>query len=174
MGSPCVMALKNVRWRQSNAGCALHSEIEATPCQPLKKALMRLYLVYALPDGAAPVAGVLPASAVVNPEELEWLGRLSCLIDNLDNVAQLCAHAAPAAEWQTRLLGALEHFFPAHAQDAEAMIEVRAALNRLFEAMQEGAADALLPAAVVRSALMLALEEPARGGVPTGGVTFCA
>src|SRR5260364_507 len=160
------------RW--CSAAGALHSEIEATPCQPLKKALMRLYLGYALPEGAAPVAGVLPASAVVNPEVLEWLGRLSCLIDNLDNVAQLCAQAAPAAEWQTRLLGALEHFFPAHAQDAEAMIEVRAALNRLFEAMQEGAADALLPAAVVRSALMLALEEPARGGVPTGGVTFCA
>lgn len=38
--------------------------------------------------------------------------------------------------------------------------------------MTEGAPDEALPAAVVRAGLAAALDDPARGGVPWGGVTF--
>ncbi|MBL3960758.1 exonuclease V subunit gamma, partial [Bacteroides thetaiotaomicron] len=46
------------------------------------------------------------------------------------------------------------------------------ALDAMLAAMAEGAPDEALPAAVVRAGLAAALDDPARGGVPWGGVTF--
>jgi exodeoxyribonuclease V gamma subunit len=52
--------------------------------------------------------------------------------------------------------------------------DVEAAIAALHESMRQGAPDARIPIAVTRSALEALLDDSARGGVPTGAVTFSA
>ncbi|KHJ59297.1 exodeoxyribonuclease V subunit gamma, partial [Burkholderia glumae] len=55
---------------------------------------------------------------------------------------------------------------------ADALSDVRDALDALLAAVREGAPALPMPAAVVRAGLAAELDDPARGGVPWGGVTF--
>ncbi len=138
-------------------------------------ALMRLYLGYALPEGALPNGDWLPIAGAGGQAEL--LGRLSRLVDDLDEFAQACATARTAEGWQVLLSTALERFFgtQGHSAPQVAQItEVRQALSQLAEVIHMEAPDTLIPAAVIRRALSAALDDAAPGGVPSGGVTFTA
>ncbi len=134
-------------------------------------ALTRLYLGYALPGGGAPVGEWLPIGGA-NCSEAELLGRLTRFVDDIDALAQAIERPCTARDWGSLLLDALTRFFDAGIAYNDTIGDVRDAVNGLIAAMSEGAGDTEVSAAVVRSALTDTLDDPARGGVPWGGVTF--
>lgn len=137
-------------------------------------ALMRLYLGYALPAGALPLAEYLPMLSL-SGAQASLLGSLSRFIDDLAEFADECARAHSAPAWRAILLNALERFFATDAESAQPIAEVREMIIELTDVIAAGdATQQAIPAAVLRMAFGHALNEPARGGVPTGGVTFSA
>lgn len=141
------------------------------PRHTFSDALARLFLGYAMPEGAAPVGSWLPIEAATG-SEAELLGRLARFTDDLDGFARRLADAHTPRGWSELFADALARFFDSGAAFADALAGVRDALDALLAAMSEGAPDDALPAAVVRAGLAAALDDPARGGVPWGGVTF--
>ncbi|MEZ2349364.1 exodeoxyribonuclease V subunit gamma [Caballeronia sp. RCC_10] len=134
-------------------------------------ALTRLYLGYALPGGGAPVAEWLPVEGAQG-SEAELLGRLTRFIDDIDAFAAQIETPRTARAWGDLLLDALARFFDAGVAFNDTIGDVRHAIDALIVAMEEGARDTEVSAAVIRTALTDTLDDPARGGVPWGGVTF--
>ncbi|MGF6754697.1 exodeoxyribonuclease V gamma subunit [Paraburkholderia sp. GAS42] len=134
-------------------------------------ALTRLFLGYAMPDGGDPVDAWLPVEGA-DGSDAELLGRLARFVDDIDAFARLCETEHTPAEWTQLLLETLGQCFDGGVLFADALSDVRDALDTMGEAMHAGARDVTLPAAVVRAAFAEALDDPARGGVPWGSVTF--
>ncbi|SIT39963.1 Exodeoxyribonuclease V, RecC subunit [Paraburkholderia ribeironis] len=134
-------------------------------------ALTRLYLGYAMPDGGEPVDAWLPVEGA-DGSDAELLGRLSRFVDDIDGFAARCAIDQTPAAWAQLLLETLAQCFDGGVEFAGTLAAVRDAIDKMGDAMQAGAHDVMLPAAVVRGALTEALDDPARGGVPWGSVTF--
>ncbi|MFM0272187.1 exodeoxyribonuclease V subunit gamma [Paraburkholderia aspalathi] len=134
-------------------------------------ALTRLYLGYAMPDGGEPVDAWLPVEGA-DGSDAELLGRLSRFVDDIETFAQRCSVEQTPAEWTQLLLETLAQCFDGGVAFADSLAAVRDAIDKMGDAMQAGADDVVLPAAVVRGALTEALDDPARGGVPWGSVTF--
>ena len=143
------------------------------PRHTLADALLRLYLGYAMPDAADPIADCLPVAGAEGAQA-ELLGRLARFVDQVEQFARACAQPQTPAQWAALLREALDTLFSAELQFVDSLAAVRDAIDQLAQVMQEGAAQVLLPAAVVRAALSATLDDPARGGVPWGGVTFSA
>lgn len=139
-------------------------------------ALQRLYLGYALPAQVGePFAELLPAGDAEGSEALA-LGALWQFVEGLSRLHAQLRTARPAQQWCELILGAIDDFMLAQGDERDDQRELVAAVRELAEAMEQGGLgqpDApLLPVAVVRAALERQLDDPARGGVPTGGVTF--
>jgi exodeoxyribonuclease V gamma subunit len=134
-------------------------------------ALTRLYLGYAMPDGGEPVDAWLPVEGA-DGSGAELLGRLSRFVDDIEQFAQRCALKHTPQEWTQLLLDTLAQSFDGGVAFADSLAAVRDAIDKMGDAMRAGAQDVALPAAVVRGALSEALDDPARGGVPWGSVTF--
>ena len=136
--------------------------------------LQRLWLGYALPDGIdAPWLGRLPAGHAEGSGALA-LGLFARFIDHLGQLrASLCQPALPQT-WLERLLGALDGFLAPAPDEIEDLADVRAAIRQLHGNLVRGGFGAALGLDVVRVALAAELDDPARGGVPTGAVTFTA
>ncbi|MCA3858694.1 MAG: exodeoxyribonuclease V subunit gamma, partial [Burkholderia sp.] len=92
--------------------------------------------------------------------------------DDLDGFARRLAESHTPRGWSELFADTLARFFDSGAAYADALAGVRDALDAMLAAMAEGAPDEALPAAVVRAGLAAELDDPARGGVPWGGVTF--
>ncbi|MFL9907149.1 exodeoxyribonuclease V subunit gamma [Paraburkholderia sp. RL17-337-BIB-A] len=134
-------------------------------------ALTRLYLGYAMPEGGEPVDAWLPVEGA-DGSDAELLGRLSRFVDDIETFAERCGIEQTPAEWTQLLLETLAQCFDGGVEFADSLAAVRDAIDKMGDAMQAGAEDVVLPAAVVRGALTEALDDPARGGVPWGSVTF--
>ncbi|SAK70034.1 exodeoxyribonuclease V subunit gamma [Caballeronia arationis] len=134
-------------------------------------ALTRLFLGYALPDGGAPVDEWLPVEGA-NGSDAELLGRLTRFIDDIDAFAERATQPRTPRAWGELMQDALERFFDPGLAFSDSIADVRGTLDALIVAMSEGAGDTEVPAAVLRTAFTDALDDPARGGVPWGGVTF--
>ncbi|WGS51357.1 exodeoxyribonuclease V subunit gamma [Paraburkholderia sp. D15] len=134
-------------------------------------ALTRLYLGYAMPEGGEPVDAWLPVEGA-GGSDAELLGRLSRFVDDVEAFAAQCAIERTPVEWTQLLLETLAQSFDGGVEFADSLAAVRDAIDKMGDAMQAGAHDVALPAAVVRGALTEALDDPARGGVPWGSVTF--
>lgn len=147
--------------RDVDAPCARHTFADA---------LTRLFLGYAMPDDALPVGDWLPVAASTGADAM-LLGRLAQFVDELDAFALACATPHTVAQWRNVLLVALEQFFDARGPDADSLSGLRDALDALFVQIEAGAPHTPLPAAVLRTALLSVLDDPARGAVPSGAVT---
>ncbi|ASL42621.1 RecBCD enzyme subunit RecC [Burkholderia sp. AD24] len=134
-------------------------------------ALTRLYLGYAMPEGGEPVDAWLPVEGAAG-SNAELLGRLSRFVDDVESFAAQCAIERTPVEWTQLLLETLAQSFDGGVEFADSLAAVRDAIDKMGDAMQAGAQHVPLPAAVVRGALTEALDDPARGGVPWGSVTF--
>mgnify|MGYP001552362677 FL=1 len=134
-------------------------------------ALTRLFLGYAMPEGGDPVDAWLPVEGA-DGSDAELLGRLARFVDDIDAFARICDTEHTPAEWVQLLLETLGQCFDGGVLFADALSGVRDALDAMGAAMHAGAEHLTLPAAVVRTALVEALDDPARGGVPWGSVTF--
>lgn len=133
--------------------------------------LQRLLLGYALPaDSDAPLGDLLPAGDVEGSDAL-ILGRLVRFVDDLARLRREARAASPRT-WARLLAQALETFLV--PDQPEELAEVRDALSRLLEEMEQGGAERPIPLEVVVRALEQRLEEPASGGAPGGAVTFTA
>lgn len=134
-------------------------------------ALTRLFLGYAMPDDGAPVDAWLPVAGA-RGADAQLLGRLARFVDDLYGFVRRSRETLTCDGWSALLADALARLFDASPPYADALANVREAVEKALEAMRDGARDALAPAAVVRAALTVALDDAAHGGVPWGGVTF--
>lgn len=136
--------------------------------------LNRLFLGYALPDSVAmPFAGRLPAGT---PEgsEAQALGAFWRFVDALSALRSRISEAATPARWAVMLAQALDDFAQADERDPEDFREVRAAIVRFGTEAGSVLGASTVPPDVVQAALVGLLDDPARGGVPSGAVTFAA
>ena len=162
-----------VHWALDDAHCASLG-LPADGGHSFDAGLGRLFLGYALPSGAAePFAGTLARGAAEGASDTAALGALSRYLDALATLRRDIAQAplAPAA-WTARLARALTDFIAPAEDEIEALQDMRAALQALADAWRRSGCSAALPLDIVRGAVAAALDDPARGGVPTGGVTF--
>ena len=136
--------------------------------------LDRLFASYAFPDASAqPFAGVLPAGSIEGGESAS-LGALSSFLDALEDLQAACATPKAIPAWATLLGAALERFVEPSADDLEDFREVQACLLELARQLDSAGVTTPLPIDLVRTVLGTLLDDPVRGGVPTGRVTFTA
>ena len=134
----------------------------------------RLFLGYALPAHLqTPFDGRLPAGNAEG-SGASTLGAFWRFVDALKTLHARVGAPRTPAEWPALLAGALETFVAPDAAELEDLREVNAALDKLAGQWRQSAFSRPLSLDVVRAALARALEDPARGGVPTGLITFAA
>ena len=165
------MRASGMRWAldaAQRAGLGL----PADPGHTLADGFDRLFLGYALPASAnQPFDGRLPAGDAEGSEALA-LGAFWRFADALGALhAALAVPQTPTA-WLAQWLAALDTFLAPTGDELDDLRELQDTLRELGETMRRGGVEQALPLAVVRSALEQALDDPARGGVPTGSVTF--
>ncbi len=135
----------------------------------------RLFLAYALGDEADEdlFAGRLPAG---NPEggAALALGAWWRFTQALAALERSLSKPMDADGWRAALLALVADFIAEDREWAEDLRAVHAAIGTLHGQMLAGDPAALQPLAVVRAALLALLDEPARGGTPSGAVTFSA
>jgi exodeoxyribonuclease V gamma subunit len=136
--------------------------------------LDRLYLGYALPARLqTPFQGRLPAGDAEGSAALT-LGAFWRFVDALKSLRARVAVPRPPADWPALLADALREFVAPADAELEDQREVAQAIAGLGEQWRRSAAVQPLALDVVRAALSTALDDPARGGVPTGMITFAA
>lgn len=133
--------------------------------------LQRLYLAYAMGDSAVCVDGRIGAG---NPEGQEALalGAFWRFVEELRRLRRDWRRPQDAAGWRAALGGALERFALDAIEWAEDFRAVRRAIADLQQHMQRGGLTEPVPLEVIQSALGELLDDAARGGVPSGRVTF--
>lgn len=159
--------------------------VPASATHTLSDGLERLFLGHALPDqGPATSCGaLLPAGAAEGSQALA-LGAFWAFARALQTLrGRLALPHAPAA-WAEILLAAVDDFTTEADDEIDDGRELRATVRELTRTMALGGGGvgdgvgegpdgaALLPLPVVRAALTQWLDDPARGGVPTGSITF--
>ena len=136
--------------------------------------LQRLFLGYALPAGLGePFDGRLPAGNPAGTGAVV-LGSLWHFIEQLMRLRTLFTTPKASGEWMEALAAILDDFLQPSDKELEDCGEVRTAVRELHANMARGGMTVPVPLEVVRAALTSLLDDPARGGVPTGAVTFAA
>ncbi len=134
--------------------------------------LQRLFLGYALPkEASAAWHDRVPAGGVEGGEAM-LLGRFAHFVGELARLRREALQPKPAGAWRTLLLDTLDDFLAADRDEIDDLAEVREAVRELHGNMTRGGVTESLTLDVVRSALESLLDDPARGGVPTGKLTF--
>ncbi|THF59379.1 exodeoxyribonuclease V subunit gamma [Pseudothauera rhizosphaerae] len=141
----------------------------------LEEGLHRLYLGWAAGEAAvaAPFAGRIGAGLPEGNEALA-LGRLWRYVDTLRSLRDALLRPQDAGAWRRSLNDALDRLVSDDMRWADELREVRAAIAALTADMVAAGLGEALPPEVVRAALAARLDDPARGGVPGGSVTFSA
>ncbi len=134
--------------------------------------IQRLFLGYALPGGSSdPWHERLPAGNAEGSAAVV-LGLFARFFDDLVRLRTDLAPPKLPAGWMKSLHEILDDFFAPDAADIDDLGELRAAIRELHDNMVRGGIAAPIQLEVVRTALAALLDDPARGGVPTGSVTF--
>lgn len=160
-----------IRWgldRDHVAGLDLPAQGSHT----LAAGLERLYLGYALPDHVPePFDGLLPAGGAEGSAAVA-LGAFWRFVQALQELRRAMARPRSPGDWVTWLHAVADTFVSVGRSEIEDLLELHATLDQLGDAMLRGDLGEPVPSSVIRAALERAFEEPARGGVPTGRVTF--
>ena len=136
--------------------------------------LDRLFLGYALPTHLrSPFQGRLPAGDPEGSGALT-LGAFWRFVDALKSLRDRVAAPRPAGDWPGILADALHDFVAPADAELEDLREVDAEIVELAEQWRRSGLAVPLAFDVVRAALEARFDDPARGGVPTGMVTFAA
>lgn len=145
--------------------------VPATERHTLADGLSRLFLGHALPAQAIePLAGLLPG-ADIGGQQAAVLGRLWAFADALQQWQATLSQPHPPAAWVELLRAACDRFLDAQGDERAELRELHEAIAQLGDEMQHAGLTEALPLAVLRLALQQRLDDPARGGVPTGSVT---
>jgi exodeoxyribonuclease V gamma subunit len=148
----------------------------------LADGLDRLFLGHALPDETVSDGGVghalptvvdgrLPAGGAEGADAAT-LGAWWSFVQALAAWQRALAAPLPVAGWPPLLGHALARFIAPQGDEIEDQREVAAAIEALAGDIALGAPAEALPLAVLRAALARAFDTPARGGVPTGTLSF--
>ncbi|MBL8398644.1 MAG: exodeoxyribonuclease V subunit gamma [Candidatus Accumulibacter sp.] len=139
--------------------------------------LHRLFLAYAIGDEPAArqtvIAGRIPAGQPEGQQALT-LGRCWQFVTALESVRAEWSQSLAPADWQRSLNEALSRFTACEATSTDDLRLVQAAIGELHVNLVRGGARSELPLTVVHRALKTVLDDPARGGVPSGVLTFAA
>lgn len=134
--------------------------------------LQRLFLGYALPERSPAVwLDRLPAGNAEGAEA-SVLGVFARYVADLVRLRSTVGQALGPDAWMKRLLEVLDTFLAPDGTDVDDLGEVRDAIRELCHNMVRAGVVGQVGLAVVRKALTDLLDDPARGGVPTGTVTF--
>ncbi|ENO87437.1 exodeoxyribonuclease V subunit gamma [Thauera linaloolentis] len=141
----------------------------------LEAGLHRLFLAWAAGDAArqATFAGHIGAAAPEGQAAFA-LGGFWRYVDSLRILRDALRRTHTGEGWRQVLHAVLERLVGDSAGLADALREVRAAIAALADDIAAAGLDAELPLDVVHPALAARLDDPARGGVPGGTVTFSA
>ena len=176
------MRAAGVRWGLDAASARSEGEegrgadvIDPPAAHTLEEGLHRLFLAWAAGSAAqhAAFAGRIGAAAPEGQAALA-LGRFWRYVDSLRVLRAQLQRPHSGTAWREVLNDALECLVGDRAQYADAQREVRAAIATLADNIAAADLEAPLPLAVVHPALLALLDDPARGGVPGGTVTFSA
>ena len=136
--------------------------------------LDRLFLGYALPSQLrTPFQGRLPAGDAEGSGALT-LGAFWRFVDALKSLRDRVVAPHPPADWSAILGDALREFVAPADADLEDLRDVDEEIARLAEDWRRSDMATPLAFDVVRAALEQRFDDPARGGVPTGMITFAA
>ena len=135
--------------------------------------LQRLYLGYALGDAQVSVDGRIGAGHAEG-QSAAALGIFWRFVDDLRRLRRDWRRPKDAPAWRESLLQALERFVEDAPRWTEEYRAVRKAIADLQDHMVRGGLKHAVPLDVVQSALGELLDASARGGVPSGKVTFAA
>ncbi|MHB1121330.1 MAG: exodeoxyribonuclease V subunit gamma [Ramlibacter sp.] len=150
------------------AGLDLPAQVSHT----LAAGLERLYLGYALPDHVLePFGGMLPSGGAEGSSAVA-LGAFWRFVQALQELRSAMARPRSPGDWVTWLHAVADTFVSVGRSEIEDLLELHSTLDQLGEAMLRGGLREPVASSVVRAALERAFEDPARGGVPTGRVTF--
>lgn len=145
--------------------------VPASARHTLADGLSRLFLGHALPAQATePLAGLLPA-ADIGGQPAVVLGRLWAFAEALQQWQAVLSKAHAPAAWVDLLHAACDRFIDAQGDERADLRELHDAIAQLGDEMQRAGLTEALPLPVLRLALQQRLDDPARGGVPTGSVT---
>ena len=136
--------------------------------------LDRLFLGYALPASAtAPVNERLAAG---NPEGSAALalGSFREFVRQLEHLHTALARPQTPPEWRQTLLGLIDNFVAPAGDEIDDARETAASIQEFHASMTQGGMTETLNVDVIRTALQALLDDPTRGGMPGGAVTFAA
>jgi len=152
-----------------------HRESHGVPAHDrytFKDALDRLFAGYAMPAQVqAPFADILPAGDISGHQAM-LLGALSHFIELLQSFQEQSQKQHSPAHWLEWLSSAIDAFVLPERSQQEDLHEVHKAVQRLGSQWRQASVAQNLPLDLVRAALVGLLDDPIRGGVPTGMVTF--
>jgi exodeoxyribonuclease V gamma subunit len=135
--------------------------------------LDRLFLGYALGEVLAPFDGRLPAADAEGSEALA-LGGFAHFVDTLDHWRRAWGTPAAAGAWGERLSALVGDFLAETPETVSYLQEVREAIAALGRHWAEAGVTGAIAPEVVRAGLDSLLDDPARGGMPSGRLTFAA
>lgn len=160
-----------IRWgldASHRAQCGLPADGACT----FDDGMQRLFLGYALPARVdTPFAGLIPATSIEGSDPIT-LGRFWECMQLLSQLRQDLQTPRAAQEWHAFLTAVVDRFLIADRDHVEQFRQVQDALRELHEQLRRAEIDSLLASDVVQTALGALLDQSARGGVPTGSVTF--
>ena len=147
-------------------------DLPADPRHTLADALARLLAGYATPIHIdQPFDGILPA-VDIEGTQAHALGALATFLQQIQTLQQRASKPLQPTEWTALLASTLAQFL----QPSNAALEDLRALHNTIEKLErqllQAEVQSPLSLELVRVALTDLLEDPARGGVPTGMVTF--
>lgn len=143
--------------------------------------LDRLFLGYAVPDACAQPFADRLAVAGVEGVQAAWLGTAWYFIESLRSLREQLTQPRSAAQWAELFVQTVQRFIDERGSP-EDLHEVLAALDAFGHQADSTGGDTDRPgidklefaADVARLSLQEFLDDPERGGVPTGAVTFAA
>jgi exodeoxyribonuclease V gamma subunit len=134
--------------------------------------LHRLFLAYALPEHIdSPAFGRVPAG---DPEgsKAQNLGLFAQFIHQLTALRRDLGRPRLPAQWAADLNAVLAACMLPIGNELDDLGDVRAAIAELNDHMTRGGLAIEVPLPVIRAALESLLQDPSRGAVPTGTITF--
>jgi exodeoxyribonuclease V gamma subunit len=146
-------------------------KLPATADHTFDDGLQRLYLGYAVGEADAHIDGRI-GSGNAEGQRAAALGTLWRFVEELRQLRREWLRRRNAQSWRDALNGALARFVAERPEWSEDFRAVQIAIGQLHDRMERGGLETAIPLEVVRAALAGLLDDPGRGGVPGGRVTF--
>lgn len=163
-----------IRWGLDAEHRQAVSEVAGSSRHTFSDGLQRLFLGYALPDGDEQLVGGILSCPIGEGSQAQILGRLWLFVDMLKELRNDLLLDRTPARWSQVLLAVVDDFFAPDDLMVAQVKEVRAAIAELCAEAGEAGPETMVSLAVLQRALSERLDDPSRGGVPSGRVTFAA